>query len=67
MSDGEVPFFMVSLSLFHCSCTSGAGYQKLSKEDILLERVVGQSNFCILEYTVHQFFLESAIVWSEKI
>ena len=41
---------------------SGAGCQNMSKEEILLEKVIIQSNFCVFEYTVHRFFPEQGII-----
>ena len=41
---------------------SGAGRQSLSNGEILLDRVIILSNFCVLEYTFHPFFLESVVI-----
>ena len=41
---------------------SGAGRENMSKREILFNWIIIQSNFCVLEYTFHQFFLESGII-----
>ena len=34
----------------------------MSKEEILLQRVIIQSNVCVFEYTFYIFFLEQGII-----
>ena len=41
---------------------SGAGCQNMSKEEILLQRVILESNFCVFVYTFYRFFLEQGII-----
>ena len=54
LSNGDVLFLRVSFS--PKGKFSGAGCQDMSKEEILLQRFIIQSNFCIFEYTLHRFF-----------
>ena len=34
----------------------------MSNEEILLQRVIFSSNFCVSEYNSHRFFLEQGII-----
>ena len=73
LCDADVPFFRTSLS----PISSRAWYQEkviflepvvkdMSKEEILLNLVIIQSNFCVLEYAFDRLFQESGITWGQK-
>ena len=57
LSDRDVTFFRVSKE----GNFSGAGCQNMSKGKFFLDCINIWSNFCVLEYNFHRFFLESGI------
>ena len=64
---------MLSLRVWFAPILSSVGY-RVSKKAMFLEpavkpyekEIAAQNSFHILEFTFHRYFLELAIVWSEK-